>query len=228
MQFLLFKSESTLNKCAMLFDVGHGDSLLFLDCYDRGLLVDCGSQRPNSHIEVPKAIESVLPKNNSCGFIVSHYHFDHYSLFHWLNIPESLFSKIYVPWIPLKGPGLEIGHAVMTYLSAAVLADYSYYRILPEIFERTNFQFFPCKKGDNIKEASQRLKVLWPDISNPILGTKKIRSMAYRLKRSIDPLLTDLGFKISISEKEESIVAFFSYLKDLKEQELPNEEKGRI
>lgn len=224
----MVKSECTLDKSVTLFDVGHGDSLLLMNRYDQGLLVDCGSWEPHLHIEVPNTIESVLPKNNNCGFIISHYHFDHFSLFHWLTNSRRLFSKIYVPWIPFEDPGLELGRAIMDYLSAAVLVDYSYYRILPEIFGKTAFPVVPCKKGIYVKEASQNLRVLWPDILHPILGTDKIRRIARNVKGSIEPLLSDFGFRVPDFGKEDSVAMFFGYLQDLKDQKLSEERKRTV
>jgi len=227
MKYLLFKSEFRLDSQVMLFDVGHGDCLLSLDKRNKGLLVDCGSWRPHSHSEVPLTIENLLNKNNDCGFIISHYHFDHYSLFHWLTHPELLFSKIYVPFLPIHGPGTLAAKAVRYYLYAAILVDYSYYRILPEIFGRTRRPIIPRKKGDYIKEANQTLKVLWPDISNPILGTNGIQKAADYIIRPIRSRLADTDFRIPHFE-EDSTTRFFKWLEDVSRQELPNERKRII
>jgi glyoxylase-like metal-dependent hydrolase (beta-lactamase superfamily II) len=128
----------------MLFDVGHGDSLLLSDHHNQNLLVDCGSSRPQKHLEVPQFIESYLPTNCSSCFIVSHYHYDHYSLFQWFKRPDLLFSKVYVPFLPSTDAGSNVGQAIMRYLSVAVLANYSFYRVLPDIFQKTKAQIIPC------------------------------------------------------------------------------------
>lgn len=39
MKFFLVKSRYVLDKNVILFDVGHGDSLLLMNRYDQGLLV---------------------------------------------------------------------------------------------------------------------------------------------------------------------------------------------
>ena len=228
MKFLLLKSESRLDYSVMLFDVGHGDCLLLLNPSRQGLLVDCGSQIPQLHTDVPRSIDSVLPKNNTCGFIISHYHFDHYSLFHWLRKPELLFHQVYVPYLPFQGPGYQAARAIMDYISAAVLVDYSYYRILPEIFGKTARPIVPCKKGDHIKEASQNLRVLWPDIWNPALGTDRIQRIARHVQQSIEPVLSDLDFQIPVFREADSVLAFFEYLEDLRRQELPEQGKRRV
>jgi hypothetical protein len=227
MKYLLFKSEFRLDSRVVLFDVGHGDCLLSLDKHDRGLLVDCGSWRPHSHVEVPLTIENLLNKNNDCGFIISHYHFDHYSLFHWLTHPDLLFSKIYVPFLPIRGPGTLAAKAVRHFLYAAILVDYSYYRILPEIFGRAKRPIITCKRGDYIKAANQTLKVLWPDISNAILDTSETQQAAGQILSSITSLLPDLGVRIPGFE-EVSTTSFFKYLEDVRRKELPNEQKGII
>lgn len=227
MHFLLVKSEHDLGQNVVFFDVGHGDCLLLLDRSSQGLLVDCGSWRPHSHLDVPKTIEKILSKKNNCGFVVSHYHFDHYSLFHWLEKPNRLFSKIYVPYIPSRGPGFDAARAIMTYMSAATLVDYSYYRILPEIFSKAERSIIPCKRGDFIREANQNLKVLWPDITNPLLGSDEIRRIAKSIKQSIEPFLTDWDFRIPHSEGEDLTIRFFEYLEYLRTRKL-SEEKKRL
>lgn len=228
MRFLLLKSEFKLDHQVILFDVGHGDCLLLLDRDRRGLLVDCGSINPKLHIEVPKSIETILRKNNQCGFIISHYHFDHYSLFHWLIHPEFLFSKIYVPALPIRGPGRDAARAIKYYISAAVLVDYSYYRILPEIFGRAKRPLVPRKKGDCIKEASQNLRVLWPDILHPILGTDEIRKKARQIIELIELSLTHSDFKFPLFEAGDSLLGFFENLEYLRDQELSNKRKNMI
>jgi hypothetical protein len=116
----------------------------------------------------------------------------------------------------------------MEYLSAAVLVDYSYYRILPEIFGKTAFPVVPCKKGTCLKEASQNLRVLWPDITHPILGTKKIRRIAHHVKQSIEPLMSEMGFKVPNFGEKDSVAMFFGYLQNLKGQELSEERKWAV
>jgi len=228
MQFLVFKSKSNLDYNTMIFDVGHGDSVLLLDQENKGLLLDCGSLKPQLHIEVPMTIESVLPKDKSCGFVVSHYHFDHYSLFHWIKNPTLVFSKIYVPYLPFSGPGFEAARAIMDFTWAAVLADYSYYRILPEIFGKTNSQIVPCKKGDFVTEGNQNLRILWPDISHSILGSNKIRQIARKVTATIESTMADLDYRVPTFQPEDSFSQFIEYVNYLKNQDLADEKKRKI
>lgn len=90
-----FMTRSRMDHEVFMFDVGHGDCVLIADDKDQGLLVDCGAQNPRHYLRVPRAIENLLVAKNSCGFLVSHYHWDHYSLFRWFKQPHALLSKIF-------------------------------------------------------------------------------------------------------------------------------------
>jgi len=220
-------AKSRLDHMVMLYDVGHGDCVLLMDRYHRGLLVDCGTIRPKLHAQVPEMIENILPMNNECGFIVSHYHFDHYSLFKFLRRPELIFSKVYVPDLPTTGPGREAVQAIKSYLIAAVLTDYSYYRILPEISERVRQPITPCRKGEYIKESGLNLKVLWPDLSHPILGNRKIINIASEVRTRIEPFLNRHNITIPSGEETEysALEQFLGKLMDLRYREVLSEER---
>lgn len=175
---MLFIPRPRMDHKVFMFDVGHGDCVLIADEKDQGLLVDCGALKPQKYFRVPRFIEYSLLANNRCGFVVSHYHWDHYSLFRWFKYPDALFSKLYLPNLPIRGPGRQATLAIMDYLKVAMFSDFLYYRILPEMYDlfiKTGRPIVFCKKGVIIHEASLRLKVFWPDLYHPNLGSKKVK-----------------------------------------------------
>jgi hypothetical protein len=116
----------------------------------------------------------------------------------------------------------------MDFTSAAVLVDYSYYRILPEIFGKTGCPIVPRKKGEFITEAGQNLKVLWPDVTHPVLGTDKIKGIARKVTESIEPVMADLDFRVPAYQKEDSFSRFFDHINYLKDQDLSTEKKLEV
>lgn len=151
---MVFVTRSRRSHAVFMFDVGHGDCILIMDSHNRGLLVDCGAQYPSFHIRVPQAIENLLTAKNRCALLVSHYHWDHYSLFRLFSQPDVLLSSIYLPDLPIVGPGRYAALAVRKFLYASVAFNFLHYRILPEIFTRCKRPLVFCKKGDFINEAA--------------------------------------------------------------------------
>jgi len=190
---LNFITRSRLDHEVFMFDVGHGDCVLIIDDMGRGLLVDCGSRKPSRYFKVPGLIENFLLPGNKCGFVVSHYHRDHYSLFRWFKHSEALLSNIYLPDLPIIGPGRQAALAIMDFLKVSVFADFSDYRILPEIFKKTRRPIVFCKKGVTIPEASLHLKVFWPDLYHPSLENEKVKRKANAVREIIEPTMDRYG-----------------------------------
>lgn len=190
---LNFVTRSSLDHEVLVFDVGHGDCVLIIDDMSQGLLVDCGSLKPRAYFKVPAFIENFSLLGNMCGFVVSHYHWDHYSLFRWFRHPEALFSNLYFPDLPIVGPGRQATLAIMDFLKVSVFANFSDYRILPEIFMKTQRPIVFCKKGVTIPEASLPLKVFWPDFYHPFLGSEGVRRKANTVREIIEPIMDRYG-----------------------------------
>lgn len=182
-------THSRMDHEVFMFDVGHGDCVLVADDSDRGLLVDCGAWNPRRYFKVPRFIEDLSLGSNECGLVISHYHWDHYSLFRWFRHPDALFSSIYFPDLPMFGPGRETAVAVMDFLKVAVFANFSHYRILPEIFAKTIRPVMFCKKGVIIREASLPLKVFWPDLHHKSLGSEEVKERAISVRKLIEPIM---------------------------------------
>lgn len=215
----------------LMFDVGHGDCVLIVDDVDQGLLIDCGSWIPRPYFSVPRFIENFSLVDNKCGFVVSHYHWDHYSLFRWFRHPEALFSNIYLPDLPMMGSGRHATLAIMDFLKVSIFADFGNYRILPEIFTKTRRPIVFCKKGVPINEASLPLKVFWPDLYHPSLGSKRVRQKSNDVRRIIEPIMDRYDIlKPSMYRTNYSMERFFRDLEteEIKYRELPEQERKEI
>lgn len=217
-----------------MFDVGHGDCVLLADDKDQGLLVDCGALKPQKHVRVPRFIEYSLLANNTCGFVVSHYHWDHYSLFRWFKHPDALFSKLYLSNLPIRGPGREATLAIMDYLKVAMFSDFLHYRILPEMYDlfiKTGRPIVFCKKGVIIHEASLHLKVFWPDLYHPSLRSKKVKEKASAVREKIEPIMDRYNIpKPSRYGTDYSMERFFRDLEieELRYRELPEQIREEV
>lgn len=226
---MAFVTRSRRGHAVFMFDVGHGDCVLITDSHDQGLLVDCGAQYSSSHFSVPQTIENFLSAKNSCGLVVSHYHWDHYSLFRLFRQPDALFSTIYLPDLPIVGPGRYAALAVKSFLCASVAFNFRHYRILPEIFTRSKRPVVFCKKGVFINEAGLHLRVLWPDLYHLFLGTKRVVEAARIVVEMVERLLGQYGVPIPSEEGENySMQRFFSDLREMSRREISGREKKQI
>lgn len=214
---MAFVASSKMKHEVSMFDVGHGDCVLILDDLCQGLLVDCGSSSPRFHSFVPHVIESLLPIRNKCGFVVSHYHSDHFSLFRLFKNPNRLFSTIYFPDLPVRGPGRQAAVAVMEFLKVSIFANFLNFRILPYIFAGTQRPIVFCRKGTIINEAGLRLRVIWPNLHHSILKTKTINEKANAVRKVIEPVMDHFKIPRPDFDSEYSIKEFFQ---DLGEEEL--------
>ena len=223
--------RSRLDPEIFMFDVGHGDCILVLDDMKHGLLVDCGSQTPRRYFKPPRLIENLFLPGAKCGFVVSHYHWDHYSLFRWFKYPETLFSSIYVPDLSIVGPGREAAIAIMDFVKLSVFANFSDYRILPEIFARTQRPIVFCKKGVTISEANLSFRVFWPDLNHPSLGTKQVKRKAEFVRETIEPIMDQFNIrKPGNYGTDYSMERFFQDLEreEIRYQELQEHMKDEI
>lgn len=226
---MIFIPHSRMNHEVCMFDVGHGDCVLISDDKGQGLLVDCGAWKHRHYLGIPQIIENLLLANNRCGFVVSHYHWDHYNLFRGFKLPNALFSKIYLPNLPIVGPGREATLAIMDFLKVAVYANFLSYRILPEIFTKTRRPVVFCEKGTPIHEASLPLKVFWPDLSHPTLGSRKVKKKACIIREIVEPIMDRYNIpKPSDYYTDYSMEKFFQQLKEIPYFDLQERERRKI
>jgi hypothetical protein len=182
-----------------LFDVGHGDSAL-LEGSDKSLLVDCGALIPSRHSHVPEEIERRISQFDS-KLVITHYHWDHYSLIKLFKNLDKCFSEVYLPELPAAGPGSEVSRFLASFVVLASLSGLSYYRIIPELF-RSKCRIRPVSRGGKIKALGQSLDVIWPDLKHNILNRGRIFLEARAATRRIEEVLKEAGIGPVPSESE--------------------------
>ena len=195
---LLYLNDPSMIHDVTMFDVGHGDCVLIRNSDHIALLVDCGAQLPKCHLDVVPQIEMLSTFSNACGFVISHYHEDHFSLYRKFTSPQKLFSKVYIPSLPVTAPGRQAGFALMEYFMLACVAQFRHYRIIPEIFTTFGRQIVPIMKGDRIIEAGLEFEVIWPDLTSSILGRPSLRKKARRIRAQLRPYLEK--YQVPLSE----------------------------
>jgi len=84
---------------------------------------------------------------------------NHPSLFRAFKQPDSLFSNLYFPDLPIAGPGREAAQAIWNFLRMSIFSNFSSYRILPEVFAKCRKRVIFCRNGDILQEAGLRLRV---------------------------------------------------------------------
>src|SRR5260370_10556665 len=106
-----------------LFDVGHGDSAL-LEGSGKSLLVDCGALLPSRHSHVSEEIERQVSRFDS-KLVITHYHWDHYSLLKLFKHLDKCFNEIYLPELPAAGPGSEMSRFLAIFIVLASVTRFS-------------------------------------------------------------------------------------------------------
>jgi len=207
-----------------LFDVGHGDCVLLKENGGESFLIDCGAQYPTRYKHIPRIIESECRKLGACGLAISHYHWDHYSLFDLFTQPEKFFLNIYVPDLPATGPQREIGTAIQEFLWLACFARYQYFYILPEILKRTRKFPIACHSGQTIQEAGLHFNVVWPDLSSPVLLKRRIRKRARIVKSVVQRVSEKYGIPLPPEIQRFSMEQFLRNLTDLPPSKLSEPE----
>jgi len=201
-----------------MFDVGHGDSILICDEDKHSLLVDVGSQTPTPAMcfYLSSFIKNTISPNRG-GLVISHYHWDHYSLFHCFRNPRSLFAKIYLPDIETTGEVDSPGYAMMEFLRTAIHFNFGHYRILPEIITNTRVPLEFCRKGTKIKEITPHQRVIWPDFSNQALRSRKIAKIAAGVREALKPIMKEFGIEFQIDPGKK--YAMREFVRDLEREE---------
>lgn len=222
-----YKTNHNSRYKLIMFDVGHGDSFLLMN-NKKAFLVDCGSRQPFHHTDIPKKIERILRKDNSCAFVLSHYHYDHFSLFSMLQNPSAIFSKIYVPYLCPHGPASHASNFVIKYLILAIISKYSYFDVLPEIFVRSRRPIKMLKRGDLIKGPHQNFKVFWPDLYNIIIFNRKLEHLIKKYNKLLEKFFKNLNIEFHDFETEDDVVNLFQHLYEIRNMDMKEDKKHII
>jgi hypothetical protein len=125
------------------------------------LLIDCGTDAPTKNAWVPKLIENYCQGMKS-SLILTHFHDDHYSLFHHFQDPAKFLDKIYVPKVPIHQS--YASDLLFEFVALAIVSNYSYFNVLPKVFN-CGAQIIECDNTTLISEFGQQFNVFWPDFS---------------------------------------------------------------
>lgn len=138
-------------------DIGHGNCIGIFDVESSPLLIDCGTRNDNKINNFTNLIESRLKKVNSRDLIITHYHFDHYSLLG--NFPGKFFDNIYLPALPRESTTAQ---AMEKFLALAIVTRYEKYYLTPIIL--SSGKNIRCLvKNESFNVIGRDWEVLWPD-----------------------------------------------------------------
>ncbi|WNZ28658.1 MAG: MBL fold metallo-hydrolase [Candidatus Bathyarchaeota archaeon] len=149
-------------------------------------VIDCGTRDSKKAINFCNGLKKELTKIASHDLMISHYHFDHYSLVN--KFPFFFFDNIYLPALPPQSRTADI---MYQFLSVAnILAFRNYY--LAPIISNHGKKICPLVKGDSFNAINREWKVLWPDY-NVVdkINRKKINKLQIEIGKIVEELRPD-------------------------------------
>jgi len=168
-------------------DMGHGNSIGIFPEESSSLLIDCGTRNYNKKANFVRLIEAPLKKVQNRDLVITHYHFDHYSLL--ANFPNGFFNRIHLPALPHQN---RTSQALLRFLALAIATRFKDYYLTPVISMRGK-KICPLVKGDSFHAMCRDWDVLWPDY---VILDK-------RNKRRIDRFLGEIeGVKSKLNEQQ--------------------------
>lgn len=157
-------------------DMGHGNCIgIFLESLPP-LVIDCGTDDANK-VRNFDIVKRQIAKVLSRDLIITHYHFDHYSLLRTLH--DGFFENIYLPALPKESQSAE---AMLRFLALAISVQFREYYLTPMILSKG--KNILCKvKGDSFKAAGRCWEVLWPDYQIiDEINRKKIKTILNKIE----------------------------------------------
>lgn len=137
--------------------MGHGNSVGIFENGTSPLLVDCGTETSGKTNNFTNLLESRLKIANAKDLMITHYHFDHYSLLS--NFSGRFFDNIYLPALPRQSLTAQ---AMERFMALAIAAGYEKYYLSPMI--SSCGKNIRCLVKDEFFHATGRdWEVLWPD-----------------------------------------------------------------
>lgn len=138
-------------------DMGHGNCIGMFDEGLSPLLLDCGTKSNSKINNFTNLIEQRLKKTNKSDLIITHYHFDHYSLLG--NFPRKFFDDVYLPALPKKSTTAQV---MEKFLALAIATRYEKYYLTPMILS-SGKQIHCLVKNQTFDVIGRNWEVLWPD-----------------------------------------------------------------
>lgn len=185
--------------------MGHGNCVGLFNGKVPPLLIDCGTRNSEKEINFLNHIDAQLKKTQTGDLVITHYHFDHYSLIN--KFSNDFFNNIYLPALPHYSATAD---AMLRYLSVASVLAYQDFYLTPIIASRTkNVQ--PLVKDQLFTALDRNWEVLWPDYT--VIDTRN--------KRRVKKFLGEIGRiveKLTPEELEEFEKTYASLSRVFSEQ----------
>ena len=138
-------------------DMGHGNCIGIFDKGSSPLLIDCGTRNDNKINNFTNLIKCRLKRVDSRDLIITHYHFDHYSLLG--NFSGKFFDNIYLPALPRESTTAQ---AMKMFLALAIVTRHEKYYLTPMIL--SSGKYIRCLvKNETFDVIGRDWEVLWPD-----------------------------------------------------------------
>lgn len=138
-------------------DMGRGNCIGIFDKDSAPVLVDCGTMNKSKVHNFTNLVEKRIKKTNNRNLIITHYHFDHYSLIR--NFPHKFFNNIYLPALPKESSAANV---MLKFLALATVVRLKKYYLTPIILSRAK-NVHCLVKGEGFNIINRDWEVLWPD-----------------------------------------------------------------
>lgn len=137
--------------------MGHGNCIGVFDKGSSPLLIDCGTRNDNKIRNFTNLIKCQLEKVSNRDLIITHYHFDHYSLLD--NLPNEFFDNVYLPALPRVS---QTARAMLNFMALAIVLRYEKYYLTSRI-SSAGKNIRCLVKNSPLNVIGRDWKVLWPD-----------------------------------------------------------------
>ena len=163
--------------------MGHGNSVGLFDNGITPFVIDCGTRDTDKESNFFNLIMTSLRKHSTRDLVISHYHFDHYSLIN--KFPFNFFDNIYVPALP---PQSRSANVIYQFLSVATVLAFRNYSLTP-IITKYGKRICPLVKGDLFNAMNREWEVLWPDYEVvDRINRRKINRIQSEIEKIVEEL----------------------------------------
>jgi len=169
----------------LVANMGHGDCTGIFR-HRKSLIVDFGTKGVKKYAKEAAYVEYLTSTKNERKLIVSHYHYDHYSLLRRLS--TGYFHESYLPALP---PETSVGRAVLEAITLFITLRYRRYFLIPEIL-RTSRRIIPLIRGNRFTAADFDWEVMWPDY-RVLEQIGRVCNMVRRLRAKISRIRDGLS-----------------------------------
>ena len=132
-------------------------------------------------------VERQLKKAKSRDLIITHYHFDHYSLLG--KLPSNFFDNIYIPALPRESTTAQ---AMEMFLALAIVTGYEKYYLIPMILSRGK-NIRCLVKNESFDAIGRDWEVLWPDYQIIDKPAFSVAGRSREFSTNVEQNMKDIG-----------------------------------